>query len=137
MFINKLPFLIMVSRGLCFGTVEFLTNHQIPTVTTAFRQMVQTYCQWGFCVTTTLANPEFELLQAVFGDISFNLCSQDEHVPEIEQYIWTVKDHTRSGYNSLPFERLPHVMLICLIGKAVFWLNAVPPSDVTSETLSP
>ena len=43
MFVNKLPFLITVSRGLRFGTVEFLTNHQIPTVTVAFRQVVQTY----------------------------------------------------------------------------------------------
>ena len=36
MFVNKLPFLITVSRGLCFGTVEFLNNHQIATVTLAF-----------------------------------------------------------------------------------------------------
>ena len=44
MFVNKLPFLITVSRGLRFGTVEFLTNRQIPTVTAAFHQVVQTYC---------------------------------------------------------------------------------------------
>ena len=137
MFVNKLPFLIMVSRGLHFGTVEFLTNHQIPTITAAFRQVVQTYCRRGFRVTTMLADPEFQPLQAVFGDISFNFCSQDEHVPEIERYIQTVKDRTRSGYNSLPFKRLPCIMLIRLIGNAVFWLNAVPPSDGASDTLSP
>ena len=104
MFVNKLPFLITVSRGLHFGTVEFLTNHQIPTVTAAFRQVVQTYRRRSFRITTTLADPEFQPLQAVFSDISFNFCSQDEHVPEIECYIWTVKDRTRSGYNSLPFK---------------------------------
>ena len=51
-----------------------------------------------------LADPEFNPLQAIFSDISFNFCSQDEHIPKIEHYIRTVKYWTCSGYNSLPFE---------------------------------
>ena len=84
MFVNKVPFLITVSQGIHFGTVEFLTNCQVPTVTTAFNHVIQTYHLHGFHVATTLGNPEFEPLQAQFGDISFNFCAQSEHVPEIE-----------------------------------------------------
>ena len=84
MFVNKVPFLITVSRGLHFGTVEFLTNRQVPTLTTAFTRIDQTYHRCGFHVATTLGDLEFEPLQAQFGDISFNFCAQNEHVPEIE-----------------------------------------------------
>jgi hypothetical protein len=86
---------------------------------------------------TILADPEFEPLQATFGQVSFNFCAQDEHVPEIEHFIRTVKDRTRSGYNSLPFEHIPCLMLICLVANAVFWLNAFPHADGASATLSP
>ena len=136
MFVNKLPFLITISHGLHFGTVESLPNHQIPTVTAALTFIIQTYCHCGFHVATTLADPEFEPLQASFGYISFNFCTQNEHIPEIEHYIHTVKDCTQSGYNLLPFEWIPHLMVICLVANAVFWLNAFLPSDRVSNSLS-
>ena len=137
MFVNKLPFLITVSCSPHFGTVEFLTNCQVPTVTAALACIVQTYQWHGFCIATALADPESEPLQATFGDISFNFCTQNEHIPEIEWYICMVKDHTQSGYNLIPFECIPCIMLIHLVGNAVFWLNAILPSDGVSESLSP
>ena len=97
MFVNKLPFLITVSCGLHFGTVESLLSHQVLTVTTALTCVVQTYCCRGLRIATTLADPKFEPLQTSFGDISFNFCAQNEHIPEIEHYIYMVKDHTWSG----------------------------------------
>ena len=137
MFVNKIPFLITVSRSLHFGTVKSLPNHQAPTVTAALTRVVQTYRQHGFCIATTLADPKFEPLQMSFGDISFNFCAQNKHIPDIKCCIRMVKDHTRSGYNSLPFEWIPCIMLIHLVGNAAFWLNAFPPSDGVSESLSP
>jgi hypothetical protein len=41
------------------------------------------YCQQGFKMAITNANPKFETLQDMFGDISFNFFAQDEHIPEI------------------------------------------------------
>ena len=137
MFVNIVPFLITVSCGLHFGTVESLPNHQIPTVTAALTHVVQTYCCHGFWIATTLADPEFEPFQTSFGDISFNFCAQNEHIPEIECYIHMVKDCTQSGYNLLPFECIPHLMVIHLVANAVFWLNAFPPSDGILDSLSP
>jgi hypothetical protein len=99
--------------------------------------VLQDYRWHGFRVTTILADPEFEPLQATFGQDSFNSCAQDEHVPEIERYIRKVKDRTRSGYNLLPFERIPRLMLIRLVANAVFWLNAFPHADGVSDTLLP
>ena len=43
--------------------------------------------------------------------INLNTTAQEEHVPEIEQKIRVVKEHARSTWNTLPFARMPHVML--------------------------
>jgi hypothetical protein len=48
-----------------------------------------------------------------------------------------VKDRARSGYNSLPFECIPQLMVISLVANAVFWLNTFPHPNGMSETLSP
>ena len=134
MFVNKLPFLITVSHGLCFETiVEALLNH----VTDGLNWVVQIYHCLGFQITMALADPEFEPLQASFGDISFNFCAQDEHIPEIKCYICMAKAWTQSGYNLLPLEQIPCLMLICLVTNVVFWLNAFLSSDGASNSLSP
>jgi hypothetical protein len=92
MFVNKIPFLMTVSRSLHIGTVENITNRQVPTVATALKCILQLYHRQGFRVMTILADPEFGLLQELFPYIPFNLCAQDEHVPEIEWFVRTVKD---------------------------------------------
>jgi hypothetical protein len=84
----------------------------VPTVAACLRTVFRTYCQRGLQVSTCNADPEFEPLQNMFDGTSFNLCAQDEHVPEIEWYIRTVKDRVRSRYNSLLFKRIPQVILI-------------------------
>jgi hypothetical protein len=134
---NKIPMLLTVSCRLYFGTVENLANWQVPTVAAALERVLKVYCHQGFPVVNINADPEFDPLNEIFGDISFNFCSQDEHVPNIECYVWTVKDHARSSYNLLPFEQIPWLMVIRLVANSVFWLNAFPRSNGVSETLSP
>ena len=137
MFVNKMPFLITTSRKLRFGTVEHIANRQHPTIAHGITKVVNTYQRRGFRVTHILADPEFEPIKTALPAISFNLCAQDEHIPGIERYIRTVKDRARSGYNALPFQHLPRIMVSRLIGNAVFWLNAFPHPDGVSDTLSP
>jgi hypothetical protein len=70
-------------------------------------------------------------------DITLNTVANDEHVPEVERYIRTVKDRTRSVYNSLPFKRMPARMIVEMVSHSVFWLNSFPALDGISRTLSP
>ena len=138
MFVNKIPFLLMISRGLHFGTVENLNNRQVMIIRNGLRKVLAQYKRRrGFRVMAIHADPEFEPLQAVIGHIQFNFCAQNEHVPEIECFIRTVEDRARSGYNSLPFKRIPRLILIRLFSNSVFWLNAFPHRDGASSTLSP
>ena len=78
-----------------------------------------------------MADPEFEPLWAVFP--SLNTCGADEHVPEIERFIRTVKDRVRSVYHSLPYKYIPRLLLVHLVKAAVFWLNAFPHCDGISD----
>ena len=117
--------------------MENLSNRQIPTICKALKKVRAQYERRGFKVTAIHADPEFEPLQGAIGNVQFNFCAQNEHVPEIERFIRTVKDRARSGYNSLPYSRIPRLMLIRLISNAVLWLNALPHSDGASSTLSP
>jgi hypothetical protein len=137
MFINKVPFFITKSRNLHFATVESLTNRQITNVLAALKRVVQLYKRRGFHIQTIQADPEFEPLIKKLPNIEFNLCAQDEHVPDIERYIRTVKDRVRSCYNILPYPCIPRLMLVRLVCNAVFWLNAFPHQDGVSSNLSP
>jgi hypothetical protein len=137
MFINKVPFFITKSRNLHFATVESLTNRQITNVLAALKRVVQLYKRRGFHIQTIQADPEFEPLIKKLPNIEFNLCAQDEHVPDIERYIRTVKDRVRSCYNILPYPCIPRLMLVRLVCNAVFWLNTFPHQDGVSSNLSP
>ena len=99
--------------------------------------MLSTYHARGFRVRTIPADPEFQPLDGMIPGMSFNFCAQGEHVPDIERYVRTVKDRVRSGYNNLPFSRLPRLVVVRLVSNAVFWLNAFPHPNGVSATLSP
>ena len=132
MFINKLPFLITISKNLRFGTIDFLPNRQEPTILKSLRTTIQMYHSRGFQVLECLGDPEFEPLRDALTHVavSLNTASAGEHVPDIERYIRTVKDHVRSTYNSLPFRKIPPRMIIELASHAVFWLNMFPAPTV-------
>jgi hypothetical protein len=86
-----------------------------------------------------LMDGQFESLRADLADLRINLntVSADEHVPEIERRIRTVKERTRCIYNTLPFQQIPPRMIIEMVYASNFWLNSFPPDDGISDVLSP
>jgi hypothetical protein len=59
-FVNKIPFLLTISRGLHFGTVENLNNQQVPTIHKGLHKVLAQYKRRNFCATAINADPEFE-----------------------------------------------------------------------------
>jgi hypothetical protein len=135
MFVNNLPFLITKSRGLQFTTVEFLPNRQTATVNSMLQKVLHFYAARGLIVDAIYADHEFEVLRPWHPIL--NTTAADEHVPDIERHIRTVKESTRSTYRMLPFRRLPRIVLIHLVKNAVFWLNALPTNDGVTRQYSP
>ena len=63
--------------------------------------------------------------------------SRDEHVPESERNVRTVKDRVRSVLNSLPFRKISDCMVIDIFLGQVFWLNVFPDKYRVSKTMGP
>ena len=53
---------------------------------------------------------------------------KNEHVPEIERFIQTIKERIRSARSTMLFKRISKFMLVNLVASEFFWLNAFPPS---------
>ena len=135
MFVNKIPFLVTISCDMKFGTVEALNNQQITTVADKLKTVINLYSYCGFSMDAITADQEFEPLCPWYPML--NCAGADEHVPEVERYIRTVKDRVQSTYQILPYKYIPRIMLIHLIKNAVLWLNALPAQDGISNEHSP
>ena len=66
-----------------------------------------------------------------------NTSSHNEHVPEVERYICTLKERVRACYNTLPFQKYLHWLIIKMAYTRNFWLNAFPHMDEISQTMTP
>jgi hypothetical protein len=139
MFVNKIAFLVTVSRSLRFGTTERLSSRRADVVGQGLARVIALYKQRGFRVTNCYGDGEFESLRANLADLGtqLNVTSENEHVPEAERFIRTIKERARAAYNMVPFKRMPGVMIVELVHSSNYWLNMFPANDGVSSTLSP
>ena len=139
MFVNKIPFFVTISRHIHFSTVEMIANKEMSTLLTSIKAVTALYQQRGFKITELLMDGEFKSLHtdlAALG-IQLNTTSNDEHVPEIERFIRTLKERTRCIYNTVPFEHMPPRLIIEMVKASCFWLNVFPYAHGVSDFLSP
>jgi hypothetical protein len=105
------PFLLTLSRKICFTVVKHLADRTIPELFKAFKEIYQYYLHRGFRITTVHADGELSPLKSLVESLPscprLNLASSNEHVPEIERRIRVVKERSRAARHSLPFERVP------------------------------
>ena len=139
LYVNKLPFIATISRYIRFGTVEFLRNQKSTTLAEHIKQVNRLYRQRGFRPIYALMDGQFEPLR---GDLAkmglqLNTVSNDEHVPEIERQIRTLKERTRAIYCTLPFRKIPRRLIIEMLYAANYWLNMFPRKGAISSTMSP
>jgi hypothetical protein len=138
-FVNKIMFLVTRSRHIQFSTVETIPNRKPETVLKALLNVRNVYRRRGFNITHLLFDGEYECLRGDMASvqITLNTASNDEHVPDIERFIRTLKERTRAIYNTLPFKKMPDRLVIEMICACNFWLNSFPPVSGISSFLSP
>jgi hypothetical protein len=138
MYVNRIVFLVTVSQKIRFGTTERLLSRNSDVVGKALITVMLFYRQRGFRVKECHGDGEFEALRAKIADAgaALNVTSEAEHVPEIERYIRTVKERARGAYNTVPFKKLPGVMIVKMVHWG-FWLTMFPANDGVSATQSP
>jgi hypothetical protein len=137
MFVNSVPFLVTVSRGLNLLTTEYTPSRTAKQLAAGIRRVMDVYSRGGFVVGTILADNEFKPLQNLLPILAVNTTAAKEHVPEVERRIRLIKERGRGILNTLPFKKMPQVILIELIYHVVLWINAYPSKSGVSTTLSP
>jgi hypothetical protein len=80
--------------------------------------------------------PAQGLLQALPHGPRVNLTSANEHVPEAERRICTLKERVRSLSHSLPYTKLPPIMLTHMVLHCTKLLNYFPPKNSIFDTIS-
>jgi hypothetical protein len=127
MFDNGVPFLVCVASGFNLVTAEFMPSRTAKQLAAGITRMMDLYARGGFQVGTVLMDNEFEKLQNLVPILTINTMAAKEHVPEVvEHKIRLIKEWGRGILNTLPFKKMPRLMLIELVYHLVLWLNAFP-----------
>ena len=137
--VNKMPFLVSISRAIKFGTVAWLKNAKADTIMKHIKDIHKIYVKRGYILEIVKVDGQFEPLRGELAElgITLNKCSREEHVPVTERRIRTVKERCRSIYNTLPFTKLPGMLVVQMVSACNFWLNIYPPKDGVSRKINP
>ena len=94
MYIQGIIFLVTVSKNIKFITIKCIPSQSKSLLCEAFDQTFRVYNKAGFRIDTIYVDPEFKVLEHVFidNDITMNYATAQEHVPEIERTIRTIKE---------------------------------------------
>jgi hypothetical protein len=141
LFVDGFAFVSTVSRNIHFITAEYIPKRTILTqVLPCLRRVNNIYRARGFRITAVHADEEFPSLcdpLLALNGIQLNIAATNEHVPEIERAIRTIKERNRTTVSSLPFRHYPKILKLALVSQAVSWLNIFTRDDGISDTMSP
>ncbi len=129
MYFTGLPFLITVSRNICFITASVLPDRKKDTIWKTLRQVINVYrnrghrveevdfTEWNNPIHTLLADNEFQMLKDEIEEIgvNVNIVVKDENVPEVERQNRVIKERARAIVQTLPYKSIPKKMRIALI----------------------
>jgi hypothetical protein len=137
--VNKMPFLVTISRAIKFGTVTWLKNAKADTILQQIKTVRNTYIKRGFLMEIVEVDGQFEPLCGDLAEtgITLNKCSREEHVPVAERCIRTLKKRCRCISNTLPFPKLLGMLIVQMVSTCNFWLNIYPPKDGVSRNINP
>jgi hypothetical protein len=100
MFVNGVPFLGSVARGLNLVMTEFTPSRTAKQIMAGITRMMDLYARKGFQVGTVLMDNEFEKLQNLVPILAVNTTAVKEHVPEVERKIRLIKERGRGILNT-------------------------------------
>jgi hypothetical protein len=108
---------VTISQDLLFETTEVIKNLKNETLIKAIQNVLNTYQERGFKISHFLMDGQFDSLRYTLSGlgIHLNIVASQEHVPEVERYIRTLKERVRSVYNTLSFTPMPNRMMVELV----------------------
>ncbi len=126
-FVNGHIILMKYIRKICFTKVTHLINHKVSKVWAAMHKIYQMYMLRGFHIVKIAGDKEFAWIvdQVAFLPTTpiLNLAAASKHVGLVKQNISFLKEKTRSMRHSLPFERIPALMLVSMVLCTMKFMN--------------
>ena len=136
-YVRRLPFIHAISRKVGYRQAVIVSDCTKETMLSFINKSILEYTARGFEVVDVHADKEFECLRESLGNVSLEICGPDEHVPEVERSIRTMKETIRATAHGLPYRRLPKLMVTELVAMATRCLNVFPREDGVLEHMSP
>ena len=136
-YVQRLPFIHAISRKIGYRQAVAVSDRTKDTMVSFANKSMLEYTTRGFEVVDIHADKEFECLRESLGTVALDICGPNEHVPEVERSIRTMKETMRATAHGLPYRRLPKVMIVELVAMATRCLNSFPREDGVSQYMSP
>ena len=138
-FIQGQTFFHSISRKLQFRTIEYIDSKK-PSKTDSLRcttSVIKLYQKRDFEVMDVHADKEFECIRTDIDPIEMNIVPHDDHVPEVERSIRTIKERARATIHGLPYPKFTRLMIRKLASTVIQTLNQMPAQHGVSDKLSP
>jgi hypothetical protein len=115
MLVNGLPFLVTSLQGLSLVTIEHLQSRTAKNLVHTLERVFRIYATAGFVIQMALMDMEFEKLRTMMPHVALNTTAARKHIGEVEQKIREIKERARGTFNTLPYKKLPKLMVIELL----------------------
>ncbi len=112
MFVNGMPFLVTSLQGLSLVTIEHLQLRTAKCLLHTLERVFSIYATAGFVIQTALMDMEFEKLKTMMPHKALNTTVACEHIREVERKIRVINERARGTFNTLPYKKLPKLMVI-------------------------
>lgn len=129
-FINKHAFFTTYSTKICFTTVTHIESRGKDLLWVAFYNIYNMYLLRGFRILVVSGDQEFTSITDRVTHLpttpKVNWAAASEHCGLVERNIRFLKEKIRSVRHSLPFERIPGIMVVRMALHVVKFINGFP-----------
>ena len=126
-----IPFVLSVSRGINFTTVEYASQRLNTILANSIGNIFQFYKIMDILLKTFLTNKGSECIyDSLPGTGNLKKFTTNEYVPDIELKNRVIKECTRSLISTFPFNNIPGRIIIELIWFLGIWINQEPSYNI-------
>jgi hypothetical protein len=129
-FVNKHVFFTTFSTKICFTTITHLSSRNKEVIWVALLATYKMYLLCGFRIVVIKGDHEFDSISDLAVGLptkpSLDWAAASQHCGLIEQNIWFLKEKIWSLRHSLPFERVPAIMVVRMVMHIVKFVNGFP-----------
>ena len=136
-FVEGKPYLLMKSRVYKFHGLNCSKGRGKVETIKALKTYLNKFGLRGITITSLHGDNEFTMVEEALRPIHVEIAARGEHVGDIERNVRTVKERCRCTTTSLPYKRVPRIMIDANIEDKIHWLNEFTPRDYIHPTMGP